>query len=148
MAGTQEASLGVVLGSPWDLSVSQMSLPAAQFLQEVSSTNTTPAWPAAYQGLGFVRTLAAAFVHRCRLMVAAQISARHSRGFLVSWSTAGCLRYNVSSSKAIVRLLMSLLVRSELQQTPALRYMSTLMQALELLTLYCMRPAVHNKSLS
>ncbi len=53
-----------------------------------------------------------------------------------SWSTAGCLQYIVSSSKALVRVLMSFLASNELQQTPAARYMCTLTRAFEVLTLY------------
>ncbi len=97
--------------------------------------------------LGFVRTLSCTCAQMQSHGSCSNLS-ETLKEILLLWSTAGCLRYNVSSLRAVVRFLMYLLASRELQQTPAARYMCTLTRALKLLTLYCMRPAVHNKSLS
>ncbi len=98
--------------------------------------------------LGFVRTLSCTCAQMQSHGSCSNLS-ETLKEILLLWSTAGCLRYNVSSLRAVVRLRMSLLASSELQQTPAARYMCTLTRAFELLTfnLYCTQPAVRNNLL-
>lgn len=75
------------------------------------------------------------------VQVAAQTSMRRM-SFLLR-STAGCMQYNVSSLKDLVRIYTSFLASVELQQSLPASYMCIL--TIMLLTLYCMQPAVHNK---